>query len=150
MHRLAVVPAVVAAAALTAAAPAGAATWSAPATISSAHTFVLGLEAGATADGTVAADWAFQDGAGDGAATGARGASLGPGKTAFGPQRALPRDLAQLVPYGRQSVAGLVFTQASAGARDRLAIAFGTPDGPSLGTARTVATDDVAFLPRLA
>src|SRR5690348_10780751 len=133
MHRLAFLPAVAAAAALTAAAPAGAATWSAPATISAPHTFIFGLEAGATGNGTVAADWGFQDGAGNGATTGARGASLAPGQTAFGAERALPGDLAQLVPYGRHSVAALLFAQARTGGRDRLAIAFGSSDGPSLG-----------------
>src|SRR4051794_27446229 len=150
MHRSAFLPAIAAAAARPAAAPARAAPGPAPVTISPPHTFALGLEAGATADGTLAADWGFQDGAGNGATTGARGASLAPGGTAFGPESVLPRDLAQLVAYGRHSIAGLVFSRRVAGTRDRLAIAFGSPDGPSLGRGRTVATDDVAFLPRLA
>src|SRR4051812_45701018 len=147
MDRLALLPLIAAAAALTAAAPAAAATWPAPARIPSAPPFVPGLEAGATADGTVAADWAVQDGVGNGAAPGARGASLAPGQTAFGPERALPRDLAQLAPYGRHSVAALLFRQSSAGARDRPPIAVGSPAGPSLRPAPPGAAADVPLPP---
>jgi hypothetical protein len=47
-------------------------------------------------------------------------------------------------------VAALIFTRGFAAGRDRIAVAFGSADGPSLGTARTVQTDDVAFLPSFA
>src|SRR3954463_16390762 len=88
-----------------AAAPVAAATWSAPATVSTPHTFVFGLEAASSGDGAVVADWGFQDGVGHGAATRVRGASLALGAAAFGPERTLPRDTAQIVPYARRSLA---------------------------------------------
>lgn len=140
-----------AAASLVAAAPAAAATWTAPATVSSAHTFVSPLAAAASANGTQVLSWGFQDGIGAGATGGVRGASLPPGATAFGPERSLPAGTAQVVPYAQRSVAALVRTSLdAAGRRTRLAVAFGSANGPSVGTARTVATDDVAFVPRLA
>jgi hypothetical protein len=150
MRPFSVLAAAAAAVSLVAAAPAGAATWSAPETISTPHTFVFGLGAASSADGTVVADWGFQDGTGTGAATGVRGASLPPGGAAFGPERPLPWDTAQVIPYARRSVAALVFTRGFATSRDRLAVAFGSVDGPSLSAAGTVAVDDVAFIPRLA
>jgi hypothetical protein len=76
--------------------------WTAPVTISAPHTFVLDLEAATAGDGTVVGDWGFQDGAGNGAARGARAASLAPGAAAFGPERRLPRDVGQVVPYARR------------------------------------------------
>jgi hypothetical protein len=139
--------AVAAAASLVAAAPAAAATWTAPATISVPHTFVFGLEASSSGDGSVVADWGFQDGTGTGATSGVRGASLAPGAAAFGGERTLPRDTLRVLPYARRSVAALIFTRGFATNRDRIAVAFGSTDGPSLGAARTVATDDTAFLP---
>jgi hypothetical protein len=150
MRPLPVLAAVAAAASLLAAAPAGAATWSPPATISTPHTFLSGLEAASSADGSVVADWGFQDGTGTAATSGVRGASLAPGAAAFGGERTLPSDTARVVPYARRSVAALVFTRGFATSRDRLAVAFGSVDGPSLSAARTVATDDVAFLPSFA
>jgi hypothetical protein len=144
------VAAAAAAASLLAAAPAGAATWSAPETISTPHTFVSDLETGSSANSSVVADWGFQDGVGTGATAGVRGASLAPGAAAFGGERSLPRDTLRVIAYARRSVAALVFTRGFATSRDRLALAFGSVDGPSLGAPRTVATDDVAFLPSLA
>jgi len=140
-----------AAAALVAAAPAAAATWTPPATVSTPHTFVSGLEAGSSGNGTVVADWGFQDGVGTDRTNGVRGASLAPGAGAFGGERTLPGDTLRVLPYAQRSIAALIFTQgfASAG-RDRVAVAFGSADGPSLGTARTIQTDDVAFLPSMA
>jgi hypothetical protein len=142
--------AVAAAASLVAAAPAGAATWSPPETISSPHTFISGLEAASSSTGSVVADWRFGDGTGTAATNGVRGASLAPGATAFGGERTLPRDTARVIPYARRSVAALLITEGFAGARDRLAVAFGSADGPSLGARRTVQTDDVAFVPSFA
>jgi hypothetical protein len=141
------------AAALTAAvlaAPAGAATWTAPATVSSPHTFVAGLEAASSGNGTIVADWGIQDGIGASATGGARGASLAPGAALFGPEHVLPADILRVVPYAQRSVAALIFTRGSSAGRDRVAVAFGSADGPSLRAARTVGTDDVAFLPSLA
>jgi hypothetical protein len=142
---------VVAAASLLATAPAGAATWSPPETISIPHTFVFRLEAASSNDGSVVADWSFGDGTGTGATSGTRGASLAPGAAAFGPERTLPSATTQVVPYARRSIAALLRTNLdAAGSRVRLAVAFGSADGPSLGAPRTVATDAVAFVPRLA
>jgi hypothetical protein len=143
--------AVAATASLVAAAPAAAATWTPPATVSAPHTFVAPLASFSTGNGTAVLQWRFQDGVGSGAATGARGASLQPGAPAFGPERTLPSATAQMVGYAQRSVAALVQTQLDATGRQvRLAVAFGSADGPSLGPARTVATDDVAFVPSLA
>jgi len=140
-----------AAATLAAAVPATAATWTAPATVSAPHTFISGLEAASSGNGTLVADWRFQDGVGNGAATGARGAALAPGAAAFGGERTLPGATTQIVPYAQRSVAALLQTSLdSSGRRVRLSVAFGSADGPSLGTARSVAVDDVAFVPRLA
>src|SRR5919199_1733602 len=144
-------PPAAAAAALVAAAPAGAATWSAPTTVSAPHTFVSPLRASASGNGTALLTWRFQDGVRAGATTGARGATLLPGATAFGPERTLPSATTQAVPYAQRSVATLQQTaRDAAGRRVRLAVAFGSlrgpfagaPNGPFLGTARTVATDD--------
>src|SRR3954449_149031 len=101
-----------------AAAPVAAATWNAPATVSTPHTFVFGLEAASSGDGSVVADWGFQDGVGNGAATGVRGASLPPGAATFGAERSLPRDTAQVIPYARRSVAALVFARGVATSHD--------------------------------
>jgi hypothetical protein len=147
MRRLpALVAAVSAATALVPAASAAAA-WTAPATMSTPHTFVTGLTAATTGTGAVVAGWGYQDGVRARATTGARGATLQPGAAAFGPERALPA--AGLIPYARRSVAALA-TSAATGGRTRLAVAFGSADGPSLRGARAVAVDDVAFVPRLA
>jgi hypothetical protein len=148
--RLHLLAAATAAAALLAAAPAGAATWTPPATISTPHTFVSGLEAESSAGGTVVADWGFQDGIGTSRTNGVRGATLAPGAGAFGAERTLPTDTLRVIPYARRSVAALIFTQAFATDRARVAVAFGSVDGPSLGAARTIQTDDVAFLPSMA
>ena len=141
-----------AAATLAAAVPATAATWTAPATISAPHTFILGLEAASTGNGTLVADWRFQDGVGNGATTGARGAALAPGAAAFGGERDAPgrddRGSAVRQPLGRG--ADLQRASTRRRAATRLSVAFGSADGPSLGTARSVAVDDVAFVPRLA
>jgi hypothetical protein len=140
-----------AAASLVAAAPAAAATWTPPTTVSAPHTFVSPLDAARTGNGTAVLSWRFGDGVGANATGGVRGASLVPGATTFGPERVLPSATTQVVPYAQRSLAGLVRTDLDAtGRRVRLAVAFGSADGPSLGTARTVATDDVAFVPSLA
>jgi hypothetical protein len=138
------------AAVLLAAGPASAATWTAPATISTPHTFISGLEAGSSGNGTVVADWGFQDGVGTGRTNGVRGASLAPGAGAFGGERTLPSDTLRVIPYAQRSVGALIFTPGFATTRARVAVAFGSADGPSLGTARTIQTDDVAFLPSMA
>ena len=142
--------AAVAAASLLAAAPAGAATWSPPATVSAPHTFVSPLEAASSGNGTVVLHWGFQDGIGAGASTGVRGASLLPGAAAFGPERTLPGDTLKVAPYARRSIAALLTPRDRAGGIIRLAVAFGSVDGPSVGAPRTVATDDVAFVPSFA
>jgi hypothetical protein len=148
--RLSLLAPAAAAAALIAAAPAAAATWTPPATISTPHTFVSGLEAGSSGNGAVVADWGFQDGVGTGRSNGVRGASLAPGATAFGGERPLPGDTLRVIPYAQRSVAALIFTPGVATDRARVAVAFGSVDGPSLGAARTIQTDDVAFLPSMA
>jgi hypothetical protein len=140
-----------AAASLLVAAPAGAATWTAPATVSAPHTFVSPLDQTAAGNGSAVLSWRFQDGIGTSASAGARAASLAPGATVFGPERVLPAGTTQVIGYAQRSIAALVRTDLDATAtRVRLAVAFGTPDGPSLGAPRAVTTDNVAFVPRLA
>jgi hypothetical protein len=139
--------AVAAAVTLVAAGPAAAATWTAAATVSAPHTFINGLEAGASGNGTVVSDWGFQDGAGSGSTAGVRGGSLPPGAAAFGGQRTLPGDTLRVLPYAQRSVAALIFRRGAAASGDRLSVAFGAADGPTLGTARTVVTEQIAFLP---
>jgi len=157
--RLRLMAPAVAVAVLVVAAPAGAATWTPPVTVSTSHTFVSPLDAAASGNGTAVLGWRFQDGVGSGSTAGARAATILPGSTAFGPERALPRATSQVAPYAQRAVAALQQTSLdAAGRRVRLAIAFGTlqgpfsggPNGPFLGIARTVATDDVAFVPSLA
>ena len=156
LHLLAPAAAV---AALLAAAPAGAATWTAPTTVSAPHTFIAPLRSAAGGNGTALLSWRFQDGVGTSATSGARGATMLPGTTAFGPERLLPGATTQMEPYAQRSVAALQQTALdAAGRRVRLAIAFGSlqgrfasaRNGPFLGNDRTVATDDVAFVPSLA
>jgi hypothetical protein len=150
MRPLSALAAVVAAGAtLVAAGPAAAATWTAPATASTPHTFISGLEAGSSGDGTVVSDWGFQDGTGTGSTPGVRGASLAPGAAAFGGERTLPGDTLRVIPYAQRSVAALIFRRGAAASGDRLSVAFGSAVGPSLGTARTVVTEQIAFLPSL-
>jgi hypothetical protein len=157
--RLRLIAPAAAAAALVAAAPAAAATWTAPVTVSAPHTFVSPLRASASGNGTALLAWRFQDGVGSGATAGARGATLLPGATGFGPERTLPSATTQAIPYAQRAVATLQETTLdAAGRRVRLAVAFGSlqgpftgaPNGPFVGTPRTVATDDVAFTPSLA
>src|SRR3954470_14954056 len=140
-----------AAATLVAAGPAAAATWTAPTTLSAPPTFVSPLRAAASGNGTAVLQWAFQDGVGANATGGVRAASLLPGAAAFGPERTIPSATAQVVPYAQRSIAALERTALdTAGRRVRLSVAFGSADGPSVGTARSVAVDDVAFVPSLA
>src|SRR4051812_14279780 len=125
------IPVLAAAAAvsLLAAAPAGAATWTAPTTVSAPHTFVSPLRAAPSGNGTAVLSWAFQDGVGSGATGGARAASLLPGAPAFGPERTLPVATTQVVPYAQRSIAGLEQTALDAvGRRVRLSVAFGSAD----------------------
>src|SRR3954447_14360601 len=143
--------AVAAAASLVAAAPAAAATWTPPATVSAPHTFISPLDAARAGNGTAVLTWGFQDGIGANAPAGARGALFLPGAAAFGPERTLPAATSRVVPYAQRSAAALLQTSLDAtGRRVRLSVAFGSAVGPSLGTPRTVATDDVAFVPSLA
>src|SRR3954453_22616596 len=105
---------VTAAASLLAAAPAGAATWTPPATVSAPHTFIAPLASAPSATGTSILSWRCQDGVGAGATAGARGASFPPGATTFAPERTLSSGTTQLVPYAQRSVAALVPTHLDA------------------------------------
>ena len=125
----------VAGATLIAAAPASAATWTVPTSISAPHTFISPLHSGATGNGSVVLDWAFQNGVGNTATTGVRGASLAPGATAFGPERTLPRDTSQVVPYASRSIAALIDTTVSVNRR-RLSVAFGIRSRVSITSER--------------
>ena len=132
--------------------PAAAATWTAPATVSAPHTFVAPLEAASSGNGTARRGLALPGRRRQRRATGARGAALLPGAAAFGRERTLPGATTQVVPYAQRSVAALAADEPRSppARRVRLSVAFGSADGPSLGTARSVAVDDVAFVPRLA
>ena len=136
-------PVVLAAAALgSLAAPgvAGAATWSAPQNLSSAHQFVDDPGLVVSQDGRALASWRFQDAIGDASRTGASSASRPPGAGAFERPRALvPRTGADrraetvegLAAYGRSRalLASTRIVGTAVARRIRLEVRFGRTDG---------------------
>jgi hypothetical protein len=92
-------------------AAAGAATWSAPQTLSAAHTFQGPLSAVTRGDGGAVAAWPWQDNVGNDAIGGWATATRAPAATAFGAERPTVDGLVALGPFARtQSIA--VGTQA--------------------------------------
>jgi hypothetical protein len=135
-------------AALAAAAPsAGAATWSAPQTVSAPHTFVGPLLTATSPGDTLVAGWPWQDNVGDDAIGGEAAANRAPGQ-AFAPEHPAPDGLVGLAPFGRtQTVAlaqqGIPGRPGPTGAiRYRLNVAFGPLTG-GFGAPRTLVTAPV-------
>lgn len=133
---------------LTAAVPAaGAATWSAPQTVSAPHTFAGPLMTATGLDGTLVAAWPWQDNVGNDALGGEAAANRAPGQ-AFGPEHPAPDGLVGLAPLGRaQTVAlaqqGIPGRPGPTGAiRYRLNVAFGTTTS-GFGSTRTLVTAPV-------
>ncbi|MES1192743.1 MAG: hypothetical protein ABUM26_00345, partial [Solirubrobacterales bacterium] len=135
-------------AAFAAATPvAGAATWSAPQTVSAPHTFAGPLLTTTGFDGTLVAGWPWQDNVGNDAIGGESTASRAPGQ-AFAPEHPAPDGLVGLAPFARtQAIAlaqqGIPGRPGPTGAiRYRLNVAFGPLTG-GFGRARTLVTAPV-------
>ncbi len=134
-----------------AAAPAGAATWSAPETVSErSHTFVGPLDL-VPAPSAALATWTWQDGIND---TGARAGFSISGRDKggrFGPERMLPGDVVKTGTYG--ATRAIVLSQTSLPQTGgsfpfRIAVAFGRTDG-RIGSRRTITVAPTAYLPQL-
>jgi hypothetical protein len=133
---------------LAAATPsAGAATWSAPQTVSAPHTFAGPLLTTTGFDGTLVAGWPWQDNIGNDAIGGESTANRAPGQ-AFAPEHPAPDGLVGLAPFARtQAVAlaqqGIPGRPGPTGAiRYRLNVAFGPLTG-GFGSTRTLVTAPV-------
>jgi hypothetical protein len=126
---------------------AGAASWSAPQTVSAPHTFAGPLLTAIGADDTLVAGWAWQDNVGNDAIGGEATANRAPGQ-AFAPEHPAPDGLVGLAPFARtQAVAlaqqGIPGRPGPTGAiRYRLNVAFGPLTG-GFGPARTLVTAPV-------
>ncbi len=126
---------------------AGAATWSAPQTVSAPHTFAGPLMTATGFDGTLVAGWPWQDNVGNDAIGGEAAANRAPGRP-FAPEHPAPDGLVGLAPFARtQTVAlaqqGIPGRPGPTGAiRYRLNVAFGPLSG-GFGAARTLVTAPV-------
>jgi hypothetical protein len=150
-HRLPLALLVVALAAVPSA---GAATWSAPQTVSAPHTFAGPLSLATTFDGSLIAAWPWQDNVGNDALGGEATAARPPGGV-FDAERGAPDGLVTVAPYARtQTLAlaaqGLPGRSGATGAiLYRVRAAFGAATG-GFGSARTLATAPVIGRPALA
>jgi hypothetical protein len=126
---------------------AGAATWSAPQTVSAPHTFAGPLLTATGFDGTLVAGWPWQDNVGNDAIGGESAASRAPGQ-AFASEHPAPDGLVGLAPFARtQAVAlaqqGIPGRPGPTGAiRYRLNVAFAPLSG-GFGATRTLVTAPV-------
>jgi hypothetical protein len=126
---------------------AGAATWSAPQTVSAPHTFAGPLLTATGFDGTLVAGWPWQDNVGNDAIGGEAAANRAPGQ-AFAPEHPAPDGLVGLAPFARtQTVAlaqqGIPGRPGPTGAiRYRLNVAF-SPLSGGFGAPRTLVTAPV-------
>jgi hypothetical protein len=140
---------------LAVAAPVGAATWTAPATVSQTpHLFAGPLALAAGPGGATVVAWPWQDGTGTTARTGAAAAAHAPGATGAGPEHPAPDGLLDVAAYGLTRTVALAQTLAGGsgptGAQNqRLALAYGRTDG-SFSPPRTLATGPIAYRPQLA
>jgi hypothetical protein len=106
MRRLLLPLAALAACAVTAA-PAPAATWSAPQTVSAPHTFAGPLLTTTTGAGALVASWPWQDNVGNDALGGESFAVRSPGAAAFGPEGGAISGLLDTKPYAKTQWANL-------------------------------------------
>ena len=154
VHMRRLLPFLLALAALTAAPSAGAATWSAPQTVSAPHTFAGPLLTATGYDGTLVAGWPWQDNIGNDAIGGEATASRAPGQP-FALEHPAPDGLVGLAPFARtQTIAlaqqGIPGRPGPTGAiRYRLNVAFGPLSG-GFGAPRTLATAPVVGQAQLA
>jgi hypothetical protein len=145
--RRVLLPLVLCAAVAIAAPSAGAATWSAPQTVSAPHTFAGPLLTAIGFDGTLVAGWPWQDNVGNDAIGGEAAANRAPGG-AFAPEHPVPDGLVGLATYGHtRTVAlaqqGIPGRPGPTGAiRYRLNVAFGTLTG-GFGATQTLVTAPV-------
>jgi hypothetical protein len=147
MHRALPLALVYTALAAASAPSAGAATWSAPQTVSAPHTFAGPLLTATGFDGTLVAGWPWQDNVGNDAIGGEAAANRAPGQ-AFAPEYPAPDGLVGLAGFARtQTVAlaqqGILGRPGPTGAiRYRLNVAFGTLSG-GFGKTQTLVTAPV-------
>ncbi len=112
-----------------------------PVTISKPHTFVMGLGTLTAGSGAQVASWSFQDGLGQNAPGGARFAVRNPGGS-YGSEHSLPAGFVDLDSYGKTRLVALTTDTR------HVRIAFGSTS--SMGTARSIVSGDIRFLPKLA
>ena len=141
---------------LVAAPAAGAATWSAPQTVSTPHEFAGPVITATSFDGSTVASWPWQDNVGNDAVGGwaeaARPSSLQP--VGFGAERTAPDGTAQLGAFAKSQVLA-IGTQATGhpgptGAIFYTISAAFTPVGGTFGKPRTLATVALLGQPQLA
>jgi hypothetical protein len=116
------------------ASPSHAATWSAPATLSSPATFVDSPFIGFGTSGEGLASWSYTIGIGPGSSFGLRAAPRA-ATGQFGAERELPADIARHTVYARDRVVAV--SQRDHGDRRTLRVAFGSTSG-RIAAARTI------------
>src|SRR4051794_27448477 len=137
---------------LTATAPAAAAEWTVPQTVSSPHTLIGPVELTRSVTGSLESWWGYSD---------RRGTSFVPGHAhaehpvttaQFGPQRSAPADLLDLQAFGADQLLGLSQSYAPGGVRTQTFRVIAHPGrmGSSLIGRDVVDTAKTAYLPQLA
>jgi hypothetical protein len=133
-----------------AAAPAAGATWTAPQTVSTPHTFAGPLVTATTGRGALVAAWPWQDNVGNDARGGEAIAIRPPGAAAFGPEAPALDGLVDLEPYATDQTLGLAAqglpgrSGATGALLYRIRVSFNN------GPARTLATVPLIGRPQLA
>ena len=131
-------------------AAAGAATWSAPVTISSAHTLVGPVEITRAPSGSLEAWWGFSDHRGDSFVPGHAHAYHFLGETSFHTERRAPADLLDLQAFGDDNLMGVTQTLTSPRTqRFKVGVALGNM-GAFLAVRQVVETTRTAYLPQMA
>ena len=115
--------------------------FSSPVTISRPHTFIDRLSTLTLGGGAQVASWLFQDGTGQNAPGGGRFVVRNPGG-AYGSEHTLPSGFLELAGFGKTRLVALTSDTR------HVRIAFGSTSG--MGTARSIVTGDIRFLPKLA
>lgn len=135
---------------LLAAAPATAATWTEPQTVSSPHTLVGPVEITRAPSGSLEAWWGFSDHRGNAFVHGHAHAYHFLGETSFRTERRAPADLLDLQAFGDDNLMGVTQTIANVKTqRFRVGVALGNM-GAFLAVKQVVETARTAYLPQLA
>src|SRR4051812_17886287 len=130
--------------------PASAATWSAPQTVSSAHTLIEPVEITRAPSGSLEAWWGFSDHRGNAFVPGHAHAYHFLGESSFRAERRAPRDLLDLQAFGDENLMGVTQTIANLKTqRFRVGVALGNM-GAFLAVRQVVETARTAYLPQLA